>query len=320
MYDLDKFKHPNRKPWLLLIMLVVTGLIFWDRYRDKNQPEEDFSPPEDVSEETVFADDIPPENKGSEEKPEKPLNKADLKKILSQARQLDARNLIVKARRKYLDVLRLPCDSKTRTEIEKRLGAINIQLAMSPMNMAEKTEYVVKSGDNLQKIARQYGTTVELLQKSNNIKNPRLIKIGDRYRILNGTFTIVVSKTRNDLILYFNGEFFKRYPAGTGKYGKTPVGRFVIKDKIKDPPWWRPDGTVVDFSGDPEGENILGTRWMSIEAVGDTPDAKGFGIHGTWDEPSVGKAESAGCIRLKNRDVEEIYALVPLGISVSILE
>ena len=70
------------------------------------------------------------------------------------------------------------------------------------------------------------------------------------------------------------------------------------------------DGQVVPFG---DKENILGTRWMALAATGDTPPAKGYGIHGTWDESSLGQQSSAGCIRMANRDVEELFVYIPVG-------
>ena len=99
------------------------------------------------------------------------------------------------------------------------------------------------------------------------------------------------------------------------KEGKTPEGTFVIATKIPEPPWYRDDGKMIPFG---DKENILGTRWMSIKATGDTPSAEGYGIHGTWDVGSIGKAESAGCVRMINSDVEELYSLVPVGTRVVI--
>ena len=113
-----------------------------------------------------------------------------------------------------------------------------------------------------------------------------------------------------------NGLFFKRYLVGTGVYGKTPVGTFVIDDKIENPPWWK-DGKAIPFGDD---ENILGTRWMRITATNNTPSVTGYGIHGTWDNDSLGKQSSAGCIRMRNEDVEEVFMLVPRGTIVTIVE
>ena len=136
-------------------------------------------------------------------------------------------------------------------------------------------------------------------------------------RVLKADFDIRVSVQSNDLIVSMGGEFFKRYPVGTGKYEKTPLGTFAIIEKIKKPVWWRPNGKEVPF-GHPD--NILGTRWMSLRATGETPDVRGYGIHGTWKEETIGKSESAGCVRLRNKDAEELFMIVPAGTPVTIGE
>ncbi|MBB6177512.1 LysM repeat protein [Anoxybacillus tengchongensis] len=48
----------------------------------------------------------------------------------------------------------------------------------------EKVEhYIVKKGDALTKIAKKYGTTVQNLVKLSNIKNPDLIRVGQKLRV-----------------------------------------------------------------------------------------------------------------------------------------
>ena len=42
-------------------------------------------------------------------------------------------------------------------------------------------------------------------------------------------------------------------------------------------------------------------------------------IHGTTDEPSVGQPVTAGCVRLRNADVDAIARLLPLGVPVTVL-
>jgi lipoprotein-anchoring transpeptidase ErfK/SrfK len=113
----------------------------------------------------------------------------------------------------------------------------------------------------------------------------------------------------NTLTLKANGEVLKVYSVGTGVEGSTPVGDFKIVNKLENPPWHH-DGKVVPF-GDPE--NILGTRWMGF-------DLKGYGIHGTSDPGSVGSQSSAGCVRLRNEEVEELYKIVPVGTMVTVVE
>lgn len=225
---------------------------------------------------------------------------ADLQAIKDQADkgEYDA------AREKVLAFLAAQPDNVAAQRLASQIHSV---MLFSPRPMTEKVEYVVQSGDQLQKIARNHGTTVELVQKSNNIKGA-LIRVGDRMRILKGTFTATVDKSDNYMIVYLDGRFFKRYEVGTGEYGKTPVGTFKIVDRIPQPTWWRPDGKAIAY-GDPE--NLLGTHWLAL-------DVRGYGIHGTWEPDTIGKQASAGCVRLLNEEVEELYALLPLGTEVTI--
>ena len=187
------------------------------------------------------------------------------------------------------------------------LSDIDTQILLTPAPAPEKTDYTVVPGDSLGKLAKQFDTTIELIKKSNGLTRD-MIRIGDRLRIYQGKFAVTVSKTANTLTLTDNGKFFKRYYVGTGEHSKTPVGAFKTTTRIEHPPWWRPDGKTVPF-GDPE--NILGTHWIGL-------DVAGYGIHGTWDTNSIGKQASAGCIRLLNDDVAELFTILPVGTPVTI--
>ncbi|MEE9369526.1 MAG: L,D-transpeptidase family protein [Pontiella sp.] len=192
-------------------------------------------------------------------------------------------------------------------EALKMLGEVNMQLLKSPLMMPGKEYYVIQSGDYLQKIAKNHNTTVALIKAMNGLETDT-IRAGARLLVFNSDFTIRVSKTRNELDLMMGNQVFKRYSVGTGKFGKTPAVQFTIIDKIVEPPWTRPaDNKQIEY-GDPE--NVLGTRWMAIKSA-DHPELTGFGIHGTWERDSVGQQSSAGCIRMLNEDVEELFDLVP---------
>lgn len=196
------------------------------------------------------------------------------------------------------------------------LGDVNMKLLKSSLMMPGKEYYVIQSGDYLQKIAKKHNTTVALLKTMNGMQSDT-IRLGDRLLVFNSDFTIRVSKSRNSLDLLKGGKLFKRYSVGTGKFGKTPAVEFTITDKIVEPPWTRPaDNRQIEY-GDPE--NVLGSRWMAIKSAGH-PELTGFGIHGTWERNSIGKQSSAGCIRMLNEDVEELFDLVPRKTSVTIVE
>jgi LysM repeat protein len=182
------------------------------------------------------------------------------------------------------------------------LGELDTKILFTASPAPEKVDYTIAAGDALGKLAQKFGTTIELIKKSNNLTRD-MIRVGDRLRIYHGHFAVNVSKATNELRMTDDGKFFKRYRVGTGEYSKTPVGEFKITSRIADPPWWRSDGKTIPF-GDPE--NILGTHWLGINVAG-------YGIHGTWDTNSIGKQATAGCIRLLNGDVAELYAILPVG-------
>ena len=182
------------------------------------------------------------------------------------------------------------------------LGDIDTKILFTASPAPEKVDYTTASGDSLGKLAQKFETTIELIKKSNNLSRD-LIRVGDRLRIYHGHFAVNISKATNELRLTDEGKFFKRYRVGTGEYSKTPVGEFKITSRLADPPWWRPDGKTIPY-GDPQ--NILGTHWLGI-------NVPGYGIHGTWETNSIGKQATAGCIRLLNDDVAELYTILPVG-------
>lgn len=324
--DFDDFRYPSRKPWLLL--LVLAGIVvFWmvkRGYIGSKVPV--------AAEAVVGTEEDEPANLPATTPAGGPSvrnNRAaaaivtvpkEAGALLTQAKALETRGnddvvVLEQARNHYYSLLAMALPPPTLKEVESRLGQLNVRLALSPSPMAEKIEYIVRSGDSIEKISRRMGTTVEALSQGNMVLNANLIKAGDRFRILKGEFSVLASKSRRDLILSLNGRFFKRYAVGTGKFDSTPVGMFLVADRIVHPSWWPQGGREVPY-GHPE--NILGTRWMGLKATGQTPPIKGYGIHGTWFPESIGKAESAGCIRMRNEEVEELFNLIPVGTRVTI--
>lgn len=197
-------------------------------------------------------------------------------------------------------------------EIESFLGGLAMPLLASQRPMPEKVEHIVQSGDYLGKLAATYNTPVALIAKANNIQGAT-IRVGETLRLIDGNahaFALAVSKSRNDLVVTLDGRFFKRYRVSTGENAKTPVGTFKIIDKIAQPAWHKPGSQAIPY-GDPE--NLLGTHWLAL-------DLPGYGLHGTWEPDSIGKQTSAGCVRLLNSDIEELYTILPKGTLVTITE
>lgn len=212
-------------------------------------------------------------------------------------------------------------DPRTQNEevlekIEELLGKVNIEIFNSDIPSPEKKLYTIEKGDVLVKIANKFNTTVESIQRANKINSgSHVIFPGKTLCIYEANWKIVVSKSKFTLKLFDGDRLFKTYKVGIGKQGRTPSGEFIISAKQKDPIWYN-EGNAIPF-GSPE--NILGTRWMALTPSGATDkNLKGYGIHGTWDNDSIGSASSNGCVRMKNEDIEELFSIIPQKITVII--
>ncbi len=322
LQEIDGIRYPKRRPLLVLLVVVaLTGMVLWLIMRQPSEPrpKRERKAPAAVVESTSPA--VAPAGRAASPPVVAAPPSPAIAALLQQARQAESQapqrpEALAEARRLYLEALKGPLDAANRTDVETRLGRVNVELAFSPLPLPGlKTEYVVRSGDSISRIANRLKTTTALIQRGNGVTNPNRIRAGDRFLILTGQWSLHARKGAYDLEVRLNDTFFKRYQVGMGAFGKTPVGTFVVSDRIAEPVWWPSDGKEIPF-GHPD--NILGTRWLAIKATGDTPDVKGYGIHGTWNNDSIGKAESAGCIRMRNTDVEELFDLIPLGTPVTI--
>ena len=118
---------------------------------------------------------------------------------------------------------------------------------------------------------------------------------------------VLVSIPDRKLIVVSNEEVIATFPVAVGA-AKTPspTGEFQIINRLNNPTYYHP-GTVIPGGKD----NPLGTRWIGLSK-------NGYGIHGTNVPKSVGRAASHGCIRLRNRDIEQLFSIVRVGDRVEI--
>lgn len=161
---------------------------------------------------------------------------------------------------------------------------------------------------------------------------------GDKFNVLKKDmelqFQLVIDLSRLKMWFYAydktNDEkmLLKTYNVGLGRKDNlrasgylTPVGKYTIGNKVA---IYKPG--IMGYFQDQKIEmiRIFGTRWMPFgEEVEDcTEPAKGFGLHGApWSEDTqtkmlvedtskISKYDSDGCVRLLQKDIEEIFSIV----------
>lgn len=228
--------------------------------------------------------------------------------LFNQAKEMENKGKLPEARQLYLKLVEDFSGSPDVANWQKKTEEINIKLLFSPVATEHSTVYEIKPGDTLNKIARNFKTTTELIMKSNNLDGSKIIP-GRKIKVWNAPFSIFVDKSQNMLLLKSDEEVVKTYLVSTGKNNSTPVGTFKITSKLPNPTWFKAGAAVPPESPD----NVLGTRWMGF-------DLPGYGIHGTTEPKELGKQVTQGCVRLSNNDVEELYTIVPLGTEVTIVD
>ncbi len=105
----------------------------------------------------------------------------------------------------------------------------------------------------------------------------------------------------------------RRYEVAVGQDDwQTPVGNFAIMSKLENPAWQHP---ITKEEIPPGPDNPLGDRWIGFWSDGEAQ----VGFHGTNQEDLIGEAVSHGCVRMRNKDIKEMYALVEIGTLVEIV-
>lgn len=108
---------------------------------------------------------------------------------------------------------------------------------------------------------------------------------------------IEIDLAKHTLTVYSDNQPIRRFPVGTGQSSTpSPLGEWKVVQK----------STKI---GGP-----FGTRWMRLSVPWGT-----YGIHGTNQPDSIGWSSSHGCIRMRNKDVEALYPLIPVGTPVKIM-
>jgi hypothetical protein len=148
------------------------------------------------------------------------------------------------------------------------------------------------------------------------------------------TSEVIISISEQKLVVVRDGMWTHKFRVSTSRFGtgdsygsyKTPLGKLRVCDKIGG---GLPVGSVIRHrhtTGEilpvnAPGRDPIVTRilWLEgLEPGNEHAKARGIYIHGTVEESKIGDAASYGCIRMKSREVVDVYDAVPVGSLVTI--
>jgi hypothetical protein len=147
--------------------------------------------------------------------------------------------------------------------------------------------------------------------------------------------SIVISVPEQKLILLRDGCLWRKYPISTSKFGigdaygsyKTPLGHLRVCEKIGED---LASGSVIThrhatgevLPANSPGRDPIVTRilWLDgLEEQNHNARSRGVYIHGTNEEGKIGQPVSYGCIRMRSKDVVEVFEEANIDTPVSII-
>jgi lipoprotein-anchoring transpeptidase ErfK/SrfK len=127
-------------------------------------------------------------------------------------------------------------------------------------------------------------------------------------------FHIKVDLSDRMVTLYRGDRSVREYPIAIGRLGwDTPIGKFQVAQKIRNPNWINPLTDEWVAADDPE--NPLGGYWIGFWTDG----RDWVGFHGTPDSTSVGTATSHGCIRMHTEHIQELFEVIDMNTPVEVV-
>ena len=191
-------------------------------------------------------------------------------------------------------------------EAQDLLGEVNTTILLSDYPSPEKEEYIVRSGDVLQRIAAKLKSTPELIMRTNNLSGT-MLRIGDKLLISHPEFTILLQREKKLLYLLDHGHFFKRYHILDEKL--PPKAPPKLTTRVAEIMAWK-DGNRIGIASK---DFLNSTRWIRLAAPGyvlfSEPDESHPVLDVTPPEQGIG---------LSATDVEELSSLVNRKTAVTI--
>jgi len=206
-------------------------------------------------------------------------------------------------------------------------------LALETQVVGEINTVAAKHDDTLTDIARVHGLGYEEIVWANRKVDVWLS--GEGATVVLPKSFILPGDVREGVVVniaeYRLYHYYKRndqmmvstFPISIGRMDwATPIGRWTVTAKQKDPAWYPPESIRQEHLDDGRGflakmvpagpDNPLGRYAMRLSATG-------YLIHGTNKPVGVGMQVTHGCIRMYPEDIEWLFPQVPVNTPVQIM-
>lgn len=217
------------------------------------------------------------------------------------------------ARERLAYLMRYYSDSSKYGEAKRVLGEINVDLLISRSPAPWKTNYTVRPGDSLSRIASIHRCTLDFIIRANGLTSTSLTP-GDKLWVAPLEFALRANLKARTLTLFRRiapedsgakgggEEFFKEYQIV--EIDLPPTVRVPYETKISDKPAWE-GSKPVPFSAT-KPSYFTAHRWLQTSK-------SGLVIQAAPPDPASAPAEWKAGILLSEGDLKELYTIVRTG-------
>ena len=197
---------------------------------------------------------------------------------------------------------------------------VNTNFATTPAGSEAKSKMKGLYYQDIKELfGERFHMDVRYLDKLNKNKQ---YKAGETITVLNTRAPlkqrinrVVANKADKTLYAYNDDKLVATYPTTIGSDSTpSPQGTFKIVNKVK-MPWYKAtvgEGANKKVHMLPPGPNSpVGVVWMGLSKPS-------YGLHGSPKPEGISRQASAGCVRLTNWDVLEVYANIENGATVEL--
>lgn len=222
---------------------------------------------------------------------------------------------IIEARQELNRMLAISRNADEQAELRRHLTKLADATIFSGQVRPDDplvTTYTIQPGDMLLEVGRQFDLPYEVIMTINGIRDATRIRAGEKLKVPHGPFHARIHKSQFRLDVYLQDLYLRSFPVGLGATQETPEGVWKVKERLTNPTYYPPASATDKRRIAPDDpKNPLGEHWIGLEGIdGDALGREGYGIHGTIEPESIGKAVSLGCIRMHNDDVALLYQLM----------
>jgi LysM repeat protein len=172
--------------------------------------------------------------------------------------------------------------------------------------------YVVRAGDTLESIAKQYDVPWQLLAKINGIPAADLVQPGQQLKVIHGPFSAAVDLGKGQMTLLVDGRYAGRFSITAEPNAAATEGQWSVEQKLSAP--------STSGTGATSSVYAVGPATVDHVLVLKTDSSPGGEISITSGpaSPSAPVAAAPPAFRLAPRDADEVADILSVGSRVTI--